>query len=279
MPTPEATLKPGGTIGLASFNASPTQSLDRAMELLDVVVAHAVAGLSLGPLAAAVGLAKPTAHRLLTGLRNAGLVDYDSANRLFFPAFKLCSLGQAAGERFNVIQMAGASLKKLADETGDTIYLAVRSGDFAVCVSRTLGDFPIKTITLNAGDTRPLGLGSNSMVLLSALPDEECARVIARHREALRDYPAFDPISLRSYIARTRSDGYAFNEGLMMSEMSAVAMGIRGPTGSIDASISVAAITSRMQSPRRESIVKLLRTEVQAIEALMRANMGTRRSA
>lgn len=258
-----------GALDLQSGNASPTQSLDRAMALLDAVVSHAVQGISLSTLAMATGLSKPTAHRLLTGLRNAGVVDYHPDYRLFFPAFKLYRMGQAAGARFDVIQVAGPSLIRLAQATGDTVYLAIRSGDFAVCVARELGAFPIKTLTLNVGDLRPLGLGSNSMVLLAGLDDDECERIIARHSEELASHQNFDPVSVRHYVARTRAEGHAFNEGLMMPEMSAVAMGIRGPTGTIDASISVAAITSRMQPPRRDSIVVQLRREIQLIENQM----------
>src|SRR5690606_1595522 len=135
----------------------------------------------LGVLANETELSKPTAHRLLTGLRHAGMVDYHPDNRLFYPSFKLYRMGQAAGARFDIIQLAGPSLGRIAAATGDTVYLAVRSGDYAVCVARELGAFPIKTLTLNVGDQRPLGLGSNSMVLLASLDDAECERVIARH--------------------------------------------------------------------------------------------------
>ena len=266
-------------VDLAPNGASATQSLDRAMELLDAVVAHAVEGVSLGTLAGCVGLSKPTAHRLLSGLRNASLVDYDAATRLFYPAFKLHRMGQAAGARFDVVQLASAGLDRLAHETGDTIYLVLRSGDFAVCAARTSGAFPIKTLTLNVGDVRPLGLGSNGVVLLAAQPDEECERIAARHIDALSAYPAFDATSLRHHIRDARTDGYALNQGLMLPEMAAVAMGIRGPGGRVDASISVAAITSRMQKPRLSSIVQLLRDEIAGIERLITAQSDQRRAA
>lgn len=254
-----------------SGGASPTQSLDRAMELLGAVVDAAVQGSSLGSLAATTRLSKPTAHRLLTGLRNAGMVDYDAVGRLFFPAFKLYRMGQAAGARFDVIQLAQPSLDRLAQETGDTIYLVIRSNDFATCIAQTLGAFPIRTLTLKVEDRRPLGLGSNGVVLLAALPDDECERLIIRHSNELAAYPYFDPISLRGYIAQARKDGYAVNNGLMLPEMSAVAMGIRGPDGCVDASISVAAITSRMRTSRRESIAAMLRREIHLIENRIRA--------
>lgn len=248
---------------------SPTQSLDRALDLLDVVVSHAVSGIALGSLSAIVGLSKPTAHRLLGGLRTSGLIDYDNVHRLFYPAFKLYSMGQAAAVRFDVIQAATASLERLAEETGDSVFLTARSGDFAVCVARSLGSFPIKTLTLNVGDVRPLGLGANGLLLLAALRDDDVERNLARHREAYRRWPRFDEASIRSWIATTRENGYAFSEGLVLPDMSALAVGIKGPQGAVDAVISVAAITSRMQQPRRASLTDLLRREVDAIEMLI----------
>ncbi len=261
---------PAGGEGTAP-SASPTQSLDRAMALLEAVVLHAGRGAALGRLAEQTGLSKPTAHRLLTGLRQAGMVDYDVASRLFLPAFKLYQMGQVAGERFNVIHLARPSLERLADATGDAVYLAIRSGDYLNCVARALGDYPIKTLTLSVGDVRPLGLGSNGLVLLAALPEPDRERIIERHRETWRAYPLFDPLLLREYLQQTREQGYGFNEGLMLPEMSAIAIGIKGPHDMVDASISVACISSRMRPARRETILGLLRKEVEAIEQLMRA--------
>ena len=253
----------------AAVPASPTQSLDRALHLLDAVVAQGTAGIALGPLAESAGLSKPTAHRLLSGLRNAGLIDYDAASRQFHPAFKLYQMGQAAGARFSVIQIAAPSLARLAEATGDTVYLSIRSGDFLSCVAREVGDFPIKMLTLSVGDIRPLGLGSNGLVLLAALSEAECERIMLKHHEALSAYAAFDEQSLRHHLERTRECGYGFNQGLMLPEMSAIAMGIRDPSGAVNASISVASITSRLTTPRRDALLGLLRREIETIENLM----------
>lgn len=239
------------------------------MELLDIVVAHAVHGISLGDAAVQARLSKPTAHRLLSGLRNAGLIDYVSHRRLFFPAFKLFRMGQAAGARFDVVRLAAPHLQRLAQETGDTVYLALRSGDFTMCADRYSGDFPIKMLTLGIGDTRPLGLGSNGLALLSALSDDEVERLIERHSAALAAYPAYTGDALRRQVAETRANGYAINLGLMLPEMSAVAMGVRSPDGALAASVSIAALTSRIQPPRLASLLELLRREVSALEQRM----------
>src|SRR5690606_13649161 len=151
----------------SSAVTSVTQSLDRAMGLLELVVAHAREGIDLQGLVAASGLKKPTVHRLLVGLRNAGLVDYDLQTRRYSPAYKLYEMGMMTGVRFDLRLLALPSLARLAEETCDTVHLSIRRGDASVCVARRIGSYPIRTLTLEAGDARPLGLGAGSLALLA----------------------------------------------------------------------------------------------------------------
>ncbi len=249
---------------------SPTQSLDRALHLLDHVVNHAKTGISLVALANSAGLSKPTAHRLLSGLRQGGLVNYNARTRLFFPAFKLYRMGLATGARFDIVQLAGSSMDRLAAETGDTIYLSVRSGDQALCAARRVGAFPIKTLTLEVGDARPLGLGAGSLALLASMPDAEVKSAIERNGAVLAQHANFAPARIWEHIELTRANGYALNDGLMMPEMGAIGVAIRDPQGVATAALSIAGLRSRLQLPRRSSLLgQLIREAENAEKAIL----------
>src|SRR5690606_10431363 len=118
---------------LPAVQASLTQSLDRAIGLLEEVVNRTADGANLGQLAECAQLSKPTAHRLLNGLRKLGLVDYEDKTRLFFPGLKLYRMGLASAARFDLVQLAQPAMALLAEETLDTIYLSMRTGDSALC--------------------------------------------------------------------------------------------------------------------------------------------------
>lgn len=246
--------------------ASLTQSLDRAVGLLEEVVNHAGDGASLPFLAEATRLSKPTAHRLLSGLRNLGLIDYDEKTRLFHPGLKIYRMGLASAARFDLVQLAQPCMVALAEETGDTVYLSLRSGDSSLCVARELGTFPIRTLTLEVGDYRPLGLGAGSLALLASLPDEEVEQTMKHNREKLAGHPNFDTVNLRALVRQTREQGYALNNGLMLPEMVAIGMIVRDISGRPAASLSIASITSRMQPQRRDSIVALMTKHARALE-------------
>lgn len=242
------------------------------MGLLGVVAEYPLEGVALGDAAALSGLAKPTAHRLLTGLKNAGLVDYSPERRRFYPAFRLFQLGLAAGRRFDIVHRARPFLRALADETQDTVYLTIRKGDRLLCVAREQGEFPIKILTLAEGDERPLGLGSNGIVQLAAASDEEFERLVGAHRAELASYPKFSEPLLRQYVADARNHGYAFSRGFMMPEMSAIAMGVKGCSGELVASVSVAALTSRFEGVRFEFVLRALRQTVAELQECLRSD-------
>ncbi|MCD8564526.1 MAG: IclR family transcriptional regulator [Burkholderiaceae bacterium] len=247
---------------------STTQSLDRAMVLLEIVAMHASAGVSLGTAAQQAGLAKPTAHRLLTSMRNAGLVDYIADERLFYPAYKLFQLGHMAGSRFGLVQLARPILRQLAEVTEDTVYLTLRSGDSLRCVAREEGAYPIKILTLAEGDIRPLGLGSNGIAWLAGQTKSEFERLLQANHAALSVFPAFSERKLKGYVNTARRLGYAFSRGLMMPEMSAIAMCVCDPAGRPVATVSVAALTSRFDDVRLGYVRKELGRHVRMIESL-----------
>lgn len=280
---PRSILKKVRTPSRATEDASlgaTSQSLERGMSLLEAVVDRPLAGATLNELAAATGLSRPTAHRLLLSLRKLGFVDYDAQTRRFFPGLKAYRMGLASAARFDIVELADRSMSKLAEETGDTVFLSLRHGDSALCAARKIGAFPIRTLTLNVGDFRPLGVGAGSLALLAALPEDEARHVIARNRAKLAAYPGIDPASLKEMATKTRRQGFAVNDGLILEEMAAVAVPVHDGGGKTIAAISVAAIRSRMAPPRRGTVVKLLERERAAIESMLgapgRAAMGTR---
>ena len=69
-------------------------------------------------------------------------------------------------------------MARIAEATGDTVFLTQRSGLDAVCVDRQEGTFPIKTFTLEIGMRRPLGVGTGSLAILSALSEEEIQAIV-----------------------------------------------------------------------------------------------------
>lgn len=241
------------------------------MIILDALSGASARGLRLTDLVEATGLGKATAHRLLNGLCDQRLVDFDEDTGRYFVGMKMLTWASAAQNRFSIAKLAEPSLDRLARKTQDTVYLIVRSGDDAICLDAREGTFPIKVLTLSVGDQRPLGIGAGSLAILAALPDPEVERILAQQAEGRSGY-AFTDRKLRELITSTRRTGYAYNDihvfqGMAeVTGMAAVAVAIKRSDGMPIAALHITSITSRMALERREEVTEMLKQECIKLE-------------
>jgi len=157
---------------------------------------------------------------------------------------------------------------RVAQKTDDTAFLTVRAGYDAVCVDRVEGGFPIKVLTLDVGDRRPLGAGANGMALLSTLADADVELVVKNNSERFKNYPGRTPSRVFEEVEATRRRGYAINNGGVIQGMSAVAVAVVSATGKpAIASLGIAAVTDRMQPERIDTIAAWLRSEASEVSA------------
>ena len=244
------------------------KTVDRVAAILRALAdTHSGSGLPLAEVAAEAGLAKPTAHRLLGALTNVGFTFQDLESRRYRLGSGAAALGRAA-QRQDLAALAAPALARIAEATGDTAFASVVEGQTAVCVARAVGAYPIRTLTLEIGSRRPLGVGAGSLALLSGLPDVDVERATALNAEWLADFAGFAPSDLPGLVARTRRDGYAMNEGRIVEAMNAVAVAACDRAGRPFLALSLAAIRDRMGGKRLPELVRILRQEARRIEEI-----------
>lgn len=240
------------------------KSVLRAAEILRALAAGAGGGRRLSEIARDAGLGKTTTHRLLSALVEAGLARQDPARR-YHLGHELISLGRATSG-YDLAELAQPGLLRLARETGDTVFLSAREGLEAVCLDRHVGDYPIKTLTLDRGDRRPLGVGAGALALLAFLPSDEIAEIVRGNAARLAACPAFAPDTLLQLAAETREAGHSRNDGRIVPAMAAVGVPVFDRDGRVAAALSLAAINDRMTPERTAWLVGLLRREARALE-------------
>jgi DNA-binding IclR family transcriptional regulator len=244
------------------------QNIARATHVLSTLADAAQDGLRLSDVMRLTGLSNATTHRLLEGLVTHGLVDFrDEANR-YFLGLKIFSWSQAAGNRFGLAERIAPILQRLADQTEDTAYFMLRVDEEALCLDVREGRFPIKTISVRVGHRWPLGVGAGGLALLAFLPDEDIAKILRDHRAARKQF-GVDEAVLKKEIASTKKLGYAAVDGSVIPGMSAIAVPIRSKDQRPVGSITLAAISQRLTSPRREELVRLLVDQARSVEAAL----------
>lgn len=242
------------------------QSLERATMTLRVVAAKGPSGAKLADVAEATGLSRSTAHRFLGALVQVGLLEQDESSATYFLGMELAHFGAIAANRFGLRDVAYGSLARLTERTADTIYMSIRRDYESICIERFEGDYPIKTLTLDVGDRRPLGVGAGSLALLAFQSDDFVSRAVAVNAEAIKAR-GFTASELFELVEETRRQGYAFNPGRVAPGMTALGVPIKGANGEAVAAIGVGAITSRMPPERCATIAGWMLEEAREIEA------------
>jgi DNA-binding IclR family transcriptional regulator len=253
--------------------AVAVKTIDRAARLLSALAGQGDRGAMLSDVARRTGLGKGTVHRLLGALSDVGYVTQDARSRRYRLGVGLELLATSARDG-RVAALAHPHLERIAGITADTAFASVREGLAAVCVGREVGSFPIRTLSLDVGHRRPLGVGSGSLALLAFLPDAELEAIIAGNRRWLADYPGFLPSELRAMIVETRRYGFSFNDGRVIPGMNAIGVPVLGPDDRPLAALSVAAIAERLRGDRIPEVARLLQQEAAELAKLLRAGFG-----
>jgi len=240
----------------------PSHSVSRLAQILNVLADNSATGLRLTDIVEKVGLSKGAVHRYLAALAEHGMVEQDVLSGRHFLGMNMIVWAASASKRYGLASRLEPALQRLAEKTQDTIYLMLRTGDEAVCIARLTGSYPIKTLTINVGSRRFLGVGAGPLAILSHLKDDEILRILngptAEGRRAF-----FSDTVVWQMITRTRFDGFATVGDALFPGLSGVALPILGQDGNAIAAINVVAITERMSQDRRFEIALEIRKEIE----------------
>jgi len=242
-----------------------TQVLRRVSEILRFVAAHNPGGARLSDVAGALQLELPTAHRLLQGLvAERMLVRNPDKGYVLGP--DLWELGIVSGGHFGLLDFFRAPIARIVEATGDTVVLTVRSGNYGVCIDRRSGAFPIQANTVGPGGRRPLAAGAGGLAILSALPEDQCERIVGDNAIQLQNVPNKTASQLRLQLQKARTAGYVVHEITHTNpRITAVGVPVFGSYGVPIAGMSVKSIASRLTGRRRMEVAEILRVEANVI--------------
>lgn len=252
-------------------------SLERSVDILRILARRGGQGVRLQDIAQEAGVARPSVHRLLGTLKSLGLVEQDEASDRYHLGLDLYLLGQAAADRFDLLELSRPYVETLAADTGDTAYLTVRHRYESICMLRCEGGFPIKAFTTKVGARQPLGLGAGSVALLAFLDDAKVEEIIQHNRAVLEPQARFDMHGLRSQIAHGREHGYVLRKSTVVDGITAIGVPVYDYLRRPIASISLTAIDSRMREDRLPAVVQRCKDVAHALEtrlAIAKQHLG-----
>lgn len=251
-------------------SSSDAGSLKRGVAFLKLLATGGVRGCPLSDLAEKSGVPHPSAHRILKQLIAERLVVHDAQTHRYRLGPLAFELGLAGSMLHDIRDLCEPAMAALSRETEDTAYLVVRSGFEAVCLHRLEGDFPIRTLVLQVGSRRPLGVGAGGLAVLAAIAPEEREAIIERVAPALPAFGKLTDAGLRLACEETVRAGVAVIQNRVSLGVTAVGAHFCDSMGQAMGAVSVAALTQRMTAARMRRIAQQVRAAAAQIELRIR---------
>lgn len=239
-------------------------SLAKGLHVLEVLAA-APAGLRLTEVAAATGLTRAGARRLLLTLVANGYVGQE--DRHFLLSAKLLSLTRTWLGGSSLWARAEPVMREVSAALGESCSAAVLEGEDVVYVARVAGR-RIMSVSLSVGTRLPAYCTSMGRVLLSDLDDAALARLLDKATiRANTPRTVTDRREIAACVAKARSAGYAVVDEELELGLRSIAVPVRAPDGRIVAAINVSTQSARFSlADMRTVVLPQLRRAAAGIE-------------
>lgn len=185
------------------------QSVDRAAALLKAV-ANSRERLTVAELAARCGLNRSTAWRLLATLDSQGLVERDPVTQRYSVGYAIFQIA-AAGDHDALVRRAHPVLQLLANDTGETVNLAVAKRFNLVYVHQVEAPQVMSPNWL--GRAVALHATSSGKAFLAWLPKEERDVLVPAKLERFTESTLTQRRQLEEELEAVRRNGYSICVG------------------------------------------------------------------
>ncbi|MFF8837177.1 IclR family transcriptional regulator [Streptomyces sp. NPDC015130] len=223
--------------------------------------------LSASDLARRLGLATSTAHRLARTLLGAGFLEQDARTARYRLGPAMTELGRLAYHQRG-LHLATPELADLAERTGATADLALRSGPHVVIVAGG-------PVTPKVGLRRPLHSTALGKVLLAwPRSGEDGPRALSASLPApaaVADRFFVEPPALAVELARVRETGYALGDGESGHGVRTVAVPVLERAGHARFALAVRAAPESITDARLGWYLAQARECARALEVLLLA--------
>lgn len=223
-------------------------SVDKALQLLRLTAQ--VQALRVAEAAEHLGVARSTAHRLLTALNRNGFVIQDHPHGAYRPGPLLYEVGLTAVNRDSIRAISHPILEQIVAETQETATLGILEGTMVRFIDCVEGTRPLR-VGIHTGVVRPAHTTAIGKAILASLADTEIERRYPRGElpQSSTTAAISDLSILRTELSQIRQQGFAVNWKESGDGLCAVAAALPDSAGHHLAAFAVTAPTSRTGNP------------------------------
>lgn len=245
--------------------AHPIASVDNALMVIQLLIEKPT--LRVMDVADRLGVARSTAHRVLSALLARGFVVQD-ARKVYHrgPFFDLLASGGGAPR--DIRPALRPLLIELSESVGETVHLGVLEGNGARFIDGVPSAKPLR-VGVRTGMLLPAHRTSIGKALLAELPAESVRSLYPRGFDGKTERLSEARDEFEREIATVRRKGYARNIGESDSRVTAIGTCIRDSSGRAVAAVAIAIPRARFEDSMLAPLVARLRsTAADAAESI-----------
>lgn len=214
-------------------------ALIRGLDILTLLSSDRQA-LNLSEVAAALGVTRSSAYRLLYTLGALGYVVLDNGTKSYRLGPQVLSLGFGYLAARDLVEVAMPHLIRLRDRTGWSAHLGELHGRDVVYLARVATRRSIAS-TVHVGTRLPARRTTMGRVLLSGLPESEIRHLYDEAALAADTLPT-TLADLLKQLTEDRSEGFVVQNSVYEPGVASVAAPVRDMTDRVVAAINISAV-------------------------------------
>jgi DNA-binding IclR family transcriptional regulator len=238
------------------------QSVSRAARLLKAL-GKSSGPMSLSELSRKVDLSKPATYNLLKTLEIGGLIakDPDTRYRLSWGIYEL---GSAVVRSMDLTRLARFHLDRLAKQTGEAVLLGILDDGTTLYLDRGQADATFGMVA-NIGRRSALHSNASGKVLLAGQSPDYIRAFLDKGLKAFTSNTITDPAALLAELDKVGRRGYATCWQEREVGLSSISVPLRNHNDKIQAAMTIAAPTSRLNSRTLSQFLVPLQEEAAAV--------------
>jgi DNA-binding IclR family transcriptional regulator len=251
-------------LGVGGRGSSAMGSALRCLKVMEYL-AEEPFEYGVSEIAAMLSVPRPSAHRVLATLVQAGLVEQDRESRSYRLAPKALWVGAGYLRHSAVYRAAFFPMRDLSRQVEGTIQLGVEDRECVLFI-HSVGHPPSAQVYADVGLRRPLHATATGKVIMSQWSNEEVKRLMRSQPEKWTSKTILSFEKMRDELNFVRRNGYAVNREELLAGVAVLAAPVLNRDGRIEGGISITMPASQLTAKVEARYVELLK------ESSMRAS-------
>ena len=246
------------SLGSVTVLEGSKSSMAEKVLLILELIANSELPLTLENISSGIGLAKPTAFRLLNTLVSQGFIERDANGRRFQPSakFRLMGIGLLSADSLRSQRLA--VMKRLVATIGETCNFNILDGNEVLYLDRIETSAPIR-LHIDSGMRVPLHCTASGKLFLSLMHEDQIKRIVGK--EPLQAHTAKTLThyeDLMAEIKKIADQGYALDNCEYLEGSICVAVPVRDSKNKVFAALAAHGPTPRLTLKMAELSVPML---------------------